>query len=404
MFELMLTIIFFVAVLYLILYKKFHQKLSQRFLTRPIFVLPVLMLGIPSSYIIYYWFQLQNYNQSPLHIETFDKLNSPYHPSVLYFPKGWNGYKYWMAETPYSPKCEPYRDRNECPSIHVSNDGIEWTQPRNLMNPIVNFATEGEQNLDYYSDPHLVYKDGKIECWYRLTERHGDEHYRTQVSLRRVISTDGVNWSEEEIISQLNENIDTIGLGNTLVSPALIYSKDKYKMWYVDVEDPTSSHRTVALSTSNDGYTWTKKKQCHMIGKNISPWHIDIQNIDNKYYMIVYDLNTLSFWESQDMINFHYINTILEPSHKIGSFYSNGLYRSCLVRTDQQLSIYFSADDLFNTYIGLMNGDSHGNFAVVSINNNFSSFPQFLYRFYQNRYNKYTFIIKNLYRRFVETT
>ena len=46
------------------------------------------------SYISVLWIKLVPYNQKPLKIRTFDKSDSPYHPSVLYIENGWNGYKY----------------------------------------------------------------------------------------------------------------------------------------------------------------------------------------------------------------------------------------------------------------------------------------------------------------------
>lgn len=43
-----------------------------------------------------------NFNQKPLAIHTFDDKESPYHPSVLFFEEGWQGHRYYMAETPFS--------------------------------------------------------------------------------------------------------------------------------------------------------------------------------------------------------------------------------------------------------------------------------------------------------------
>ena len=45
-----------------------------------------------------------------------------FHPKVLNFEKPWNGYRYWMAYTPY-----PGADqRKENPHVCVSNDRIHW--------------------------------------------------------------------------------------------------------------------------------------------------------------------------------------------------------------------------------------------------------------------------------------
>src|SRR5699024_10013244 len=47
------------------------------------------------------------------------------HPSVLYFPDGWNGHRYWMAYTPYAGGT----DGREDPCIAYSDDGTNWTVP-----------------------------------------------------------------------------------------------------------------------------------------------------------------------------------------------------------------------------------------------------------------------------------
>ncbi len=219
-------------------------------------IIAIAFIAVVIAVILHRWRRLRPYNQSPLKIETFDGLNSPFHPSVLYFKKGWNGWKYWMVETPFSPKCKPYVDRNECPSIHVSNDGVNWTTPKGLKNPLVNFGKDGECNLDYYSDPHLVMVADRMECWYRLTERHGDVDHRDEVSLRRVYSTNGVDWSDEEIISRLWLNQADKGLGKMAVSQAVMYDTDKgYRMWYVNSEDHLGQ-RGVSFSTSENGLLW----------------------------------------------------------------------------------------------------------------------------------------------------
>ena len=353
--------------------------------------------------LIYYrWRKLKPYNQSPLKIQTFDGLNSPFHPSVLYFADGWNGWKYWMVETPFSPKCRPYVDRNECPSIHVSNDGKNWAEPKGLNNPLVNFGVEGEKNLDYYSDPHLVMRDGKMECWYRLTERHGDVYNRDKVSLRRIVSTDGVNWSDEEIISRLWENADGKGLGKMVVSQALIYNPEEgYTMWYVNSEDH-NGERQIVFSRSNDGVNWIDAKLCEMHGFYINPWHIDVQqDFDGSLLMTVYDNFDLTLWQSSNGKDWKFVFRMLSPSHVVGSFYRNGLYRSCIVKDDMNYKLYFSAYDLYKTYIGLAEIKIIDKKIVVISENPNHSLREFILYIINDEYNHIKFIIKHCCNKFI---
>lgn len=359
-------------------------------ITTVLFVLIVAILVVK-------WFGFRSYNQSPLKIKTFDGLNSPFHPSVLYFADGWNRWKYWMVETPFSPKCRPYVDRNECPSIHVSNDGKSWTEPAGLNNPLVNFGVEGEKNRDYYSDPHLVMRDGKMECWYRLTERHGDVDNRDKVSLRRIVSTDGVNWSDEEIISRLWENVDGKGLGKMVVSQALIYNPEEgYTMWYVNSEDHNGK-RQIVFSHSNDGVNWTDAKLCEMHGFDINPWHIDVQqDFDGSLLMTVYDKSDISLWKSSDIVNWEYIRTLLAPSHKIGSFYCDGLYRSCIVCQNKSYQLFFSAYDLDSTHVGLAEFNSINEAPRIITRGNRLSFPQYIKYTVWHETRHYMFVAKHM--------
>ena len=68
-----------------------------------------------------------------LNIPTYDGSGQGVHPDVYYNANGWNGYRYWMAVTPYPGGNAAY----ENPSIVVSNDNVNWIVPPGLSNPIV---------------------------------------------------------------------------------------------------------------------------------------------------------------------------------------------------------------------------------------------------------------------------
>ena len=65
--------------------------------------------------------------ESHLNIPTSDGAGQCNHPSVIDFlseyqlPE-WNGYRYWMAMTPY-PNSDATK---ECPNLVASHDGINW--------------------------------------------------------------------------------------------------------------------------------------------------------------------------------------------------------------------------------------------------------------------------------------
>lgn len=69
--------------------------------------------------------------------------------------------------------------------------------------------------------------------------------------LFRKVSSDGVHWSEYEIMR------DLVGY----LSPSIVYSEGKYKLWAIE---PSTSGREGALaySESTDGDTWTPFEKC----------------------------------------------------------------------------------------------------------------------------------------------
>ncbi len=354
-------------------------------------ILLIILAGI-TLYITISWFKLTPYNQKPLEIKTFDGNNSPYHPTVLYFKDGWNGYKYWMAETPFPPNSKPYRDRNECPSIHVSNDGVMWTEI--TQNPIDDLTEKEIKELDYFSDPHLVFVDEKIECWYRFTHRDGIDNKFNNLQLVRKTSSDGINWSKRDVLVNLATS-EGDNLGNMVVSPAILYQDGKYRMWYVNSE--SREQRELSYSESIDGKNWAEYKRCTLQGIDNTPWHIDVNFIDGIYYLISYNFKNLTLFKSVDGITFNYVNIILEQSVD-GSFYSGGLYRACIIK-DNNLKIYFSANDVKRTHIGLLEGDDCTQFQLVEFGK-FRTFFSFAKYFIAKKMISICFITKQLFKRF----
>lgn len=304
------------------------------------------------------------YNQSPLEIATFDGYNSPYHPSVLYFEATWNGYSFWMANSPYPHKTTPYRDRFECPSVFVSNDGYHWDSVNGMSNPIDDLTAEEIKDYDYLSDPHLFVKDGALECWYRKTKRHGKHNYSNSNThyLLRKTTKDGINWTEKEILMDISKSF-----GRELVSPAILY-QGIYKMWVVDLK-PGDGQYAIGHLTSGDGSNWSDMQLCQLEGKTIQPWHIDVQFFDGFYWLTCYEkFKDLTLWKSANGTSFEYVCQLLSPSHTTASFYGKMLYRASLAKvSDNDYRLYFSAEDDFSSHIGVMQGESPTSMHVVYV-------------------------------------
>ena len=276
----------------------------------------------------------------------------PWHPSVVYIREGWNGYKYWMVQTPYPPlDVLPYVDRYELPCVHFSNDGIHWKSIK--ANPIDDLTEEMITNHNYYSDPHLLIRENRMECYYRLTLLVDQQLENSKTLLLRKTSLDGFVWSKAEIVADLRRDSDILIWGEQIISQAVIWDGSQYKCWYVDRSGYING-RKINLTSSQDGKTWNKYIQCSLCGKEIDPWHIDVQYFDDKYQMIVFDKYGLFWFESIDGVSYTYVSDIIYPTRFFVDFYSEGLYRACSVKVENVINIYFSAKNENKASIGLL--------------------------------------------------
>jgi hypothetical protein len=213
-------------------------------------------------------------------IPTYEGSGQAVHPDVLYFPGGWNGYKYWMGMTPYPNSREQY----ENPSIIVcnqncrSNDAI-WINPPGIKNPISGLSSAGTT----FSDCNIVYNDDTNEIWayYRYVGRvYGDGLRDVIVFMQK--SSNGADWSTRKQVYR------TIGPGN-FISPSIVKRENEWYMWYVK----TSEGSKVVRLSSSDGLSWSNPADItfssYFGGVNvIKPWHLDVAWIPSRqeYWMI----------------------------------------------------------------------------------------------------------------------
>jgi len=124
------------------------------------------------------------------------QANAPVHPSLLYFKRGWNGYRYWMAFTPYPGSDSQY----ENPSVVASNDLQTWVAP--AINPLVQ-KPSGASN--YNADPHLFMSADNAVMYLAFRERiiGGNNN------VKMMHTSDGVNWTQPvTIISGAQGSVD----------------------------------------------------------------------------------------------------------------------------------------------------------------------------------------------------
>ena len=257
--------------------------------------------------------------------------NQALHPKVLNFKEKWNGYKYWMVFSPY-----PYLDdAKENPHIKVSNDLINWEEPKGLKNPLVGKPYNHSPGIIYNSDPHLVYNydTDTLECYYRYVNDALDK-----VILYRLTTKDGIHWTDKEEMLVYKRSV------KDFLSPSIIYEDGMYKMWAVD------KNQVLKYRESKDGYKYENERviKLNYPVSVLKPWHLDVIKTEKGYEMIIVafparkDSSTMNlyYFSSKDNISYTKGECILKPSNI--SWDNKGIYRSSLIYEDGIYYLYYS--------------------------------------------------------------
>lgn len=271
--------------------------------------------------------------------------NQGYHPKIICFNTFWNGYKYWMAFTPY-----PKRNfSKENPCINVSNDLKKWICPKGLINPL---DIPDNTNNSYNSDTHLLYnrESNRLELFWRFVDN------RKKIRVYTKYSYDGINWSQKKIFLR-SENMKK----KDFLSPSIIYENGKYKIWYV-------FNYQIYYMEKEKGKKFTKPRRLNIHYKNnVKSWHIDVYYNNKKK---IYELLTVahSKWELVYFMSLYYLYSkdniiwsspiiILQNSKNKANFDSQGIYRSSLIFQNNKYFVVYSGHSKNHTLgIGLVYG------------------------------------------------
>ncbi len=266
-------------------------------------------------------------------IPTYDGSYQLTHPKVLYFPKAWNGYKYWMSMTPY-----PYEhDMYENPSIVVSNDGNTWAPPTGLKNPVSGIPADVKAG-GHYSDPQLVMRGDTMELWYRYNPALPNKKNRRRPDnsvnvYYRKVTKDGIHWTGAQKLLQSKDGH---------LSLCVNYEGNLYKTWYATYGG------NLSYSESTDARQWSAPVTCVVpLPKGLVPYHQDMIKNGSDYYLLQtaeqksnYTFH-LFLLTSKDGIHFGNAQA-LYPSKDMALWKNISFYRSTIFVKDNKLNLYVS--------------------------------------------------------------
>lgn len=239
------------------------------------------------------------------------------HPSVLRFPDGWNGWRYWMAFTPYPGGS----DVDEDPNIAVSQDGIHWETPTGFTNPLDN-----QGGGIYNSDTELVVSpDGlTLSCIWRTVTS-------TQEILYVRSTTDGIAWTAKTAILTVTKTAENI------LSPAILHDGTQWVMWTVDaVPAPNVMRRRTCATLTG---TWSASTACTVTGLPAGRdlWHPSVVKLGSQYVCLMNDCTLgangvdgeLYLMRSTDQLAWTLNPTPVISQALAGKY--DAVYRGCLV-------------------------------------------------------------------------
>lgn len=199
-----------------------------------------------------------------LWLDTPDGSGATIHPSVVDMVTPWNGYRYWMANTPYAGG----NNQLENPAVWASNNRVSWVVPDGVTNPLV--AAPGAL-VGFHSDVELAWDAdaSRMVLFYRLATGSP-----SVIELRALTSTDGVTWAPAGKVADL----PTTG---ARLSPAIVRTGvNQWRMWLWG-SDVTGSTRT---ATSPLG-PWGTPTALTLGGGALLGWHGDVMKAGATYYM-----------------------------------------------------------------------------------------------------------------------
>lgn len=196
------------------------------------------------------------------------------HPSVLFFPERRNGYRYWMAMTPYPGGSDAAED----PNIVASNDGNTWVVPAGLTNPLDD--QPGSPGA-YNSDVCLTL--GPSGAMHLVWRTYDPAATGAEETLWVRTSTDGVTWTAKALV------LSNAAATRRLVAPSLLFEGGTWTMWAVDTVP--SPNRLVRLTATDIVGPWSAPTNCTVspmiAGKE--PWHAEIIRVGGQLVGLLND-------------------------------------------------------------------------------------------------------------------
>lgn len=256
---------------------------------------------------------------SPMVLPSSDGQGQGTHPDVIDFGTAWNGYRYWMAWTPYTNG----QESQENPEICASNDIVNWVVPSGLTNPITAYPTDGS----YWADTDLIYDEvnSRLICYYR---GFAPPSSTTDAFIQAKHSTDGITWS-----TPVNVLDDTTVAG---VSPSIIKVSSEYEFYDIDTsQSPRKVTKRVSTNPLNFNSLTVTELTTEGIPTGRDLWHINVEVFEGTKYALVTlcDSGQSGLNSNTHMAYIDKNHCVIDPTPMFArqSWYDDNIYRCAMI-------------------------------------------------------------------------
>jgi hypothetical protein len=269
---------------------------------------------------------------APLTTPTYDDSGQAVHPDVIDFGAGqtWNGYRYWMAMTPYTGGS----DRRENPSMLVSSDKQTWIVPPGLTNPII------PDPYPWHNSDTCIAVDADSRMWlyYRRSRANTDSDVRV------ISSLDGVHWSDPVIL------VTSLVVTQTNLSPSVMWDGSQWVMYVIDASAHPS--KIVRRTCATPDGEWSDPVECTLAGlpTGWGIWHMNAGMVGSRFVAWAYVTPDSLAYSG----NIHYLDSVdglswqMDPlpslMYAYGTWDNNRMYQPAWVYLGSGLyDVWYSA-------------------------------------------------------------
>lgn len=202
------------------------------------------------------------------------------HPGVIDMGAAkWNGWRYWMAMTPYPGQTLAA----ENPCVIVSDDGFTWVNPPGLTNPL---RPWGGPNT-WQSDTDIEYDPDTGRMWviWRESFGTGGQNPDGTANLHAVWSswsTNGWQWSAPAVM--VDHASANLPIDAEIISPALV--RRGTGDWWMFCTEYGGQSRTLTAPAPMG--PWTPSASYTIPGTGQS-WHVDVNWVDGRFVAWIND-------------------------------------------------------------------------------------------------------------------